>query len=1463
MNKSYRSLWNQALGAWVAVSEVTRARGKRAGGGVIVVAGAALLAAGAAAQTINYNNGDNDATAYSAPPVTTLNSNDAGTATQSGVISGAGGITKTGAGTVVLSADNTYAGGTTISAGALQAATDVKLGAASGGLAFDGGTLRFGANDFTSARTIALGAGGGTVDINDTVGGVLSGQIAGAGKLSLINGGSSAAQGTRLTLTNGANSYAGGTLIQGGAGRIEVAVTQTGALGSGNVDLGLNAALTFDGVGATAGSRTVNHNASTNVLGTNTGTYFYNGASAGSATFNNNAVGAYLWFDASTAGSATINNSVGRTYFLNGSTAGTATITNNGGPIYFWDTASAENATILNTAGTVDISTATTGTSIGSLSGAGNVLLGNKQLTVGNRNLADTISGQISGNGALVKIGTGTLTLSGANTYSGGTTLNAGTLQVSNDGNLGAASGGLTFNGGTLHATGAPFASSRNVVAPGNATINADGDLNMSGVFNVAGNLQVTGAGASAITLTNAGNDFVGSVSLSGGTTQITDSNALTLGSIATGALTAVSTGALNLGAGSIAGDLNATSNGGAIGQSGALAVGGASTFNAGAGAIGLTNAGNSFAGAVSATGVGVSIASAGGLNVAALNNGANGAVNLVAGGNLSLPAAAIDTGTSNLTLAANGGALAVPGSLSGANVSLTGRDGIVLANNVTTAGSLNLASATGAISQTGGVITAGTLTGSSAGDTTLNGANAIANLGNFSAGNFSLRSTGALNVAGTLSATNVAIDVGSATTLVTGAIHAGGTTIAAGTLQIGNGGTTGEITGNVVDNAVLAFNRSDAVSMSGTVSGTGLVRQAGNGTLTLTAANSYSGGTALKAGTLRVGNNTALGTGALSMDEGTTLGFAADGLQLANNIVFTGTNDPVIDTGSFTATLGGAIAGAGALTKNGVGTLILGGANTYTGATSVTAGTLRAGAANRFSSASAHSVAAGATLDTGGFSQTVAALANSGTVSLLGAAPGSTLTVNGPWVGNNGVLRLGTALGDSASISDRLVLNGPSAVASGNTNLQITNLGGLGALTTGNGIEVVSALGGATSTAQTSKDAFALTAGHVDAGAFEYRLYAADAAGAGENWYLRSTSALPPAPPPPAPPAPPAPPGPPAPPVPPAPAPLATPTYRAEVPLFAGLPAQLRQGNLAMVGNLQQRIGDEDPAADKGVDAHPRRAWARLIGADIDIRQQGLAQPRSTGRLNGIQAGTDLYAANGWHAGLYVGRLVGDVSVSGFARGLVGAMGSNELSSDYLGGYATYKSAGGFYADAVLQGGRHRYTLHPLGNLPASAKSSSRLASIEVGQSLRISERWMVEPQLQLVHQRQSFDDASILGAVVRQKPANGWLARVGVRVKGDVPTGAGTLQPYARVNLYRSSSGSGSDVATFIGPAAATSIASSTGGTSAELAAGATLSLSPRVSVYGEVGKLWAVGGNSRVGSGVQGSLGVKARW
>ncbi|MGA7439955.1 MAG: autotransporter-associated beta strand repeat-containing protein [Luteibacter sp.] len=157
---------------------------------------------------------------------------------------------------------------------------------------------------------------------------------------------------------------------------------------------------------------------------------------------------------------------------------------------------------------------------------------------------------------------------------------------------------------------------------------------------------------------------------------------------------------------------------------------------------------------------------------------------------------------------------------------------------------------------------------------------------------------------------------------------YTGGTTISGGTLQVGNGGTVGSILGNVVDNGVLAFNRSDVNSFSGIVSGTGALNQAGKGTLVLTGNNTYTGGTTVSDGILQIGNG------------GTTGWITGDIVN--NKYVRFNRSDDVLFSGN--------ISGTGSLLKDGAGKLILTGnvtedsANTTTAPTVITTGTLQIG---------------------------------------------------------------------------------------------------------------------------------------------------------------------------------------------------------------------------------------------------------------------------------------------------------------------------------------------------------------------------------------------------------------------------------------------------------------------------------------------------------------------------------------
>ncbi|MEO6847145.1 MAG: autotransporter-associated beta strand repeat-containing protein [Chthoniobacterales bacterium] len=112
---------------------------------------------------------------------------------------------------------------------------------------------------------------------------------------------------------------------------------------------------------------------------------------------------------------------------------------------------------------------------------------------------------------------------------------------------------------------------------------------------------------------------------------------------------------------------------------------------------------------------------------------------------------------------------------------------------------------------------------------------------------------------------------------------YSGKTTISAGTLQLGNGGTTGSITSSaLVNTGIVKVNRSDAFSYNGVISGRGSFQQNGSGATTLTGANTYTGGTVLNAGTLAVGSAKALGRGAVTLNDGT---LATNGIQHEINV--------------------------------------------------------------------------------------------------------------------------------------------------------------------------------------------------------------------------------------------------------------------------------------------------------------------------------------------------------------------------------------------------------------------------------------------------------------------------------------------------------------------------------------------------------------------------------------------------
>ncbi|WP_316361928.1 autotransporter outer membrane beta-barrel domain-containing protein [Brucella abortus] len=1264
------------------------------------------------------------------------------------VISGTGSLTKNGAGTLTLSGVNSYTGGTTVSAGTLAVRADNNLGDASGGLAINGGATLQLTDNLTTARGVTLGAGTATITIDGGKTAQFSNKLTGSGTL--------AVSGSGTLILSAANDYSGNTTIASGS---------TLQLGDGSTDGRLA------GNVANAGTLTFHNKGGTTFAGeiSGTGSLVQNGA--GALTLSGDSQG-FAGTTTVSSGSLLVSGKLGGTVTVNsgatldgsGEIGGNTTVNGtlegaSGNGLTFKGDLKLGSGSIINASfdhpggarifdvtgdialdGTVNVSSFGTGGPglyhlfhyAGTSSGSG-LTLGSLPGGVSvdkvyiNQQVNDIYV--VNTTGATLNYWNGTQSrpqgdglLHGGN---GTWTAATGNFNWTN-------SPSYDLNGAWDNGAFAVFGGGKGLVTVDTSAgaISASGMQFITTGYKLSGDkltLVPTTSNPSAKPLIRVGSGSPGDSALiaiisteltgthglekaDGGTLILTGANTYTGG-------TAISGGTLQLGDGATNGSVQgAISTGADAAHKGVLAIRAAAGTPA---TIGNT---------ISGTG---SVSVLGGTVTFSVANSYTGGTTLAGG--TTIVTADANLGAVGTNVALNNGATLRFGANLDATHSFT--HALQLGTVASDVGTLDTdghdVAMSGVISGAGGLMKSGT------GTVTLSGANSY---------------TGGTKV--------------SAGTLVVANDNTGGgtTTVDAGAgLQIGTGGTSGSLAGDIANNGALVVNRSDALNLAGAISGTGSLTKNGAGTLTLSGANSYTGATTVSAGTLVVANDNT-GGGTTTVDAGAVLQIGTGGTSgnLAGDIA---NNGALVVNRSDALNLANAISGAGSLMKSGAGTLTLSGANSYTGATTVSAGTLTQGAAGGFSTASSrYDVDTDGTLDLGGFDTMLAALYNAGTINMNVGAAGSTLMVNGDYVGHDGTIVFNTVLGDDNSKTDKLMVGGDTA---GNTNVQVVNRDGLGAQTV-KGIEIIT-VGGQ------SNGVFSLVSDYrtkdgqkaVVGGAYAYTLHQGPARGANDgNWYLisqledikpdnpatRRVSDTPDAPDTPA------------------------PRYSANVPVYEGYVQTMQALNKP--STLQERVGKRYMTGENGdgrtsggmVDAHG--IWARIQGAHDRLEPTTLTGMKQEINTFILQAGVDgqFYEDEN-------GKLIAGITGQyGTARSnIVARDGDGRISTNAwsLGATATWIGNDGFYVDTQGQVTWFESDLNSdtadVG-LASGRKATGYALSVETGKRIALNGNWVLTPQAQLIWSSINADDfEDVWQANISVARGNSFAARFGLAASYD----------------------------------------------------------------------------------------------
>jgi autotransporter-associated beta strand protein len=665
-----------------------------------------------------------------------------------------------------------------------------------------------------------------------------------------------------------------------------------------------------------------------------------------------------------------------------------------------------------------------------------------------------TISSVIAGSGALTKVGAGNLTLSGAgNSFSGATTISAGTLTVSGGDALASNTSVSVAAGATLALAGNEALgnlSGAGTVTLGsfNLTSNQTADTTFSGGISGTGGLTFNQVGAATYSTTLSGtNTYTGSTILANygwlklnGDASMADTNAVrvngnsvltllsnqTIGSLSSNnANASIQLGSYTLTAG---GDNTSTSVSGVVSGTGSLVKQGSGT---------LTLSGsNTYGGTTTVSGGTLSIAGDGNLGTGALTL-AGGTVLDVTGAT-TIDNAIVLSGNSSI---GNSNAVTLSGTLSGAfDLTKTGSGTLTLSGSnsygatYVSAGTLSIANdgnlGSGAVNLAAGTTLA------------LTGANTVDNaivLG----GDASVSSSAAATLSGVISGAFTLSKAGASSLTLSGSNSYGATTVSAGTLSVASDGNLGSGTltlgagttlavtsATTIDNAIAlsgsaTVNTGAATTLSGVISGSNSLTKSGAGTLTLSGNNTYSGSTSVSAGTLSIASDSNLGSGTLNLANGTTLQITGV-TTIDNALALTGT---ATVTASAASTLSGVISGTGSLNKTGSSSLTLSGSNTNTGATTVNGGTLVVNG----STSSSTVVASGTTLaGTGTLGGDVTV--QSGATLSPGSSGAGSLTINGNLLMSSAsTLALDINGATAGTGYDRVVVNGTVDVSAAN----------------------------------------------------------------------------------------------------------------------------------------------------------------------------------------------------------------------------------------------------------------------------------------------------------------------------------------------------------------------------------------------------------------------------------------------